>query len=238
MEFLRKSSPAAEISGIAALAEPVRRNLFDFVVRSRGAVSRDQAASGVDVPAHTAKFHLDRLVDEGLLEVEFKRLTGRTGPGSGRPAKLYRRTDRELTVSVPERHYDLLSRILATAVAEATTTDAPVAEVVTRVAREEGVAWGSEVVLPDGLDEVERLASALAGGGYEPWVEVDTMYLRNCPFHRVAQAQTELVCGVNLEFVSGVAIGAGCVALTTQLDPAPGRCCVSAQHADATSATG
>ena len=56
-------------------------------------MGRDQAAQGVGVPTHTAKFHLDRLVDEGLLEVEFRRLSGRTGPGSGRPAKLYRRSD-------------------------------------------------------------------------------------------------------------------------------------------------
>src|SRR5688500_10802149 len=137
------SSLDPSISGVAALAEPVRRDLFDLVARSRTAVSRDQAAETLGIATHTAKFHLDRLVDEGLLEVEFRRLTGRTGPGSGRPAKLYRRTDRELEVSLPERHYDLLSRILAKAVAEATTTGADVGAVVARVAREEGVAWGT-----------------------------------------------------------------------------------------------
>src|SRR5215211_6815059 len=102
----------AAVAGIAALAEPLRRDLFDFVVGAGTAVSREQAAEGVGVPVHTAKFHLDRLVEGGLLEVEFRRLTGRTGPGAGRPSKLYRRTDRELSVSLPERHYDLLSRIL------------------------------------------------------------------------------------------------------------------------------
>ena len=219
------------ISGVAALAEPLRRDLFDLVARSRTAVSRDQAAEGLGIPTHTAKFHLDRLVDEGLLEVEFRRLTGRTGPGSGRPAKLYRRTDRELAVSLPERHYDLLSRILATAVAEATSTGEPVGTIAARVARDVGRAWASDLG-PLDADELERLATALAAGGYEPWIEEQTMFLRNCPFHRVAQEQTELVCGLNLEFVSGVSAGAGCAGVATRLDPGSDRCCVSARLRD------
>ena len=217
-----------DVSGIAVLAEPVRRSLFDFVAHSRTSVSREQAAEGLAIPTHTAKFHLDRLVDEGLLEVEFRRLTGRTGPGSGRPAKLYRRADRELQVSLPERHYDLLSRILATAVAEATTTGEPVGAIAARVAHEEGTEWGASLGEPVDSAEMDRLATALAAGGYEPWVEDQTMFLRNCPFHRVAQEQTALVCGLNLEFVSGVATGAGCPGLTTRLDPGENRCCVSA----------
>ena len=114
-----------DLAGVAALAEPVRRQLYDVVAGADAAVSREQAAQGAGVAVHTAKFHLDRLVDEGLLEVEYRRLTGRTGPGSGRPAKLYRRSDRELAVSLPARQYDLLSRILATAVAAATASGEP-----------------------------------------------------------------------------------------------------------------
>lgn len=223
----------AEIAGIAVLAEPVRRELFDFVARSPGAVSRDQAAQGVSVPPHTAKFHLDRLVDAGLLDVEFKRLSGKTGPGSGRPAKLYRRSDREMAVSVPERHYDLLSRILATAVAESSASGEAVITAVSRVARSEGERWGVQAGELANDDEIDRLAQALARCGYEPWVESETMLLRNCPFHRVAQSQTELVCGLNLEYVTGVASGAACTSLETTLDPSTGRCCVSARHADA-----
>jgi predicted ArsR family transcriptional regulator len=227
-----RSDPESAIAGIAALAEPVRRDLFDLVVRSRTAVSRDQAAETLGIATHTAKFHLDRLVDEGLLEVEFRRLTGRTGPGSGRPAKLYRRTDRELAVSLPERHYDLLSRILATAVAEATASGADVSAIAARVARDEGEAWGTALGDPVPAEELARLASALVPGGYEPWIEDRTMFLQNCPFHRVAQEQTELVCGLNLEFVSGVATGSGCSGLATRLDPGEGRCCVSAVRRD------
>ena len=229
----RPSAPDPDLAGIAALAEPVRRELFDFVADARTAVSREQAAEGVDVPIHTAKFHLDRLVEEGLLEVEFRRLSGRTGPGSGRPSKLYRRTDRELSVSLPQRHYDLLSRILARAIAEATTTGTQVGPLVAQTAREEGEQWGAEAAGTPRevreVSEIERLAWALADGGYEPWVDSGTLYLGNCPFHRIAQAQTDLVCGLNLEFITGVATGLGCAHVAARLDPDDGRCCVSAR---------
>lgn len=129
--------------------------------------------------------------------------------------------------------YDLLSRILATAVAEATTSGAEVGSVVARTAREEGERWGAGSSVPEELDEVERLATALADGGYAPSLEDGTLYLRNCPFHRVAQAQTDLVCVLNLELVSGVAAGLHCERLTTRLDPKDGRCCVSARDAAA-----
>jgi len=108
-----------QASSIGALAEPVRGALYAFVVAQREPVSREQAADGVDVPVHTAKFHLDKLVEEGLLDVEFRRLTGRTGPGAGRPSKLYHRSAREVSVSLPERRYDVVGRILAGGVVRA-----------------------------------------------------------------------------------------------------------------------
>ena len=85
---------AEQVAGVAALAEPVRRDLYRFVVAQAGPVSRDQAGEGVGVPRHTAKFHLDKLVEEGLLDTEFRRLGDRQGPGAGRPTKLYRRSRR------------------------------------------------------------------------------------------------------------------------------------------------
>src|SRR5512139_3630405 len=104
------------VSGVSALAEPARRALYLYVAAQPGPVSREQAAEGCSLPSHSAKFHLDRLVDAGLLEVEFRRLSGRTGPGAGRPAKLYRRGSREVGVSLPDRHYEVPAEILATAI--------------------------------------------------------------------------------------------------------------------------
>jgi predicted ArsR family transcriptional regulator len=218
-----------EIQGVAALAEPLRRQLYDVVARAEEPVSREQAATHAGVPVHTAKFHLDKLVEEGLLEVEYRRLTGRTGPGSGRPAKLYRRTDRELSVSLPARQYDLLSRILAAAVATSTASGEPVSHVAASVARAEGSRFGA-AHSSRARSGLARLADALADGGYEPRVVEGTLELRNCPFHRVAQEQTALVCGLNLEYVGGVCDGLGCDDVETALDPAPERCCVTARR--------
>src|SRR5439155_9153327 len=102
-----------QVAGVAALGDPVRRALYRYVVAQPGPVSRDQAAVGVGVPHHVAKFHLDKLEADGLLEVEFSRPPGRGGPGAGRPAKLYRRASREVAVSLPERRYDLAGRVMA-----------------------------------------------------------------------------------------------------------------------------
>ncbi|HWR49068.1 MAG TPA: helix-turn-helix domain-containing protein, partial [Pseudonocardiaceae bacterium] len=80
-------SREAQISAIAALDEPTRRRLYDYVVRQPAPVSRDDAAAILELPRTTVAFHLDRLVDEDLLDVIYERRTGRTGPGAGRPAK-------------------------------------------------------------------------------------------------------------------------------------------------------
>jgi predicted ArsR family transcriptional regulator len=169
-----------------------------------------------------AAFHLDRLAEEELLAVEYRRPSGRSGPGAGRPAKLYRRTEAEVAVSVPERHYDLLGGLLAAAVAESIDTGAPVREVLHRTAHDAGKTIGTAAV---------GLPAALEDAGYEPRHEErdGAVVLGNCPFHRLAQQYTELVCGVNLQLLRGVVEGTGDSAYLAELDPAPGRCCVRLQ---------
>ena len=102
----------------------MRRALYRWVVTQAEPVSRDQAAAGAGVPRHTAKFHLDRLVADGLLEAEFRRLTGRRGPGAGRPAKLYRRSARQVSVTLPPRQYELAAQIMAAALDRGGTPEA------------------------------------------------------------------------------------------------------------------
>lgn len=109
-----------QIDTVAALAEPLRRRLYEYVVAQPQEVSRDQAAAGVGVDRAVAAFHLDRLVREGLLEASYRRLGSRTGPGAGRPSKLYRRGPAQVTVSLPQREYELAARLLLRAVANAT----------------------------------------------------------------------------------------------------------------------
>jgi predicted ArsR family transcriptional regulator len=213
------------VTKLGALADPVRRALYRFVADQPGAVSREQAADGIDVPRHTAKFHLDRLVDEGLLVTEFKRLTGRTGPGAGRPAKLYRRSPEEVAVSLPSRRYDLAGDVLADAVERSlggTAMDVAIREAATDAGTRAAEAAGT----PDPTtSELDRVAGVLAPFGYEPRVDGDLL-LKNCPFGRLATDHTDLVCGMNLAFVDAVADGLGCTAVRPELDPDPRRCCV------------
>ncbi|TDQ50274.1 helix-turn-helix transcriptional regulator [Actinorugispora endophytica] len=218
---------AAQAAGIGALAEPVRRRLYLYVAGEPDAVSREQAAEGVGVPAHTAKFHLDRLVGEGLLDVEFRRLTGRTGPGSGRPSKLYRRSARQLSLSLPERRYDLAARVLATAVDRAAGGGVPLDEAVRDAAAAEGRRIAAAGTASGG-SELERAADLLARNGYEPRLAADEVVLANCPFDALVREHTALVCGLNLALVQAAVDGIGCSGVGARLDPAPGRCCVKA----------
>ena len=212
-------------AGIGALADDTRRALYEYVVAQAEPVGREQAAVAVGVAQHRANFHLDRLVAEHLLEVEFRRLTGRTGPGAGRPSKLYRRAAREFAVSLPPRRYDLVGDILATAVSRAGAPET-ISSALTEAAREEGRSVGSAA---EGLDTREPLAAmarVLASQGYEPHVRDGVVVLGNCPFDALAHKHTALVCGLNRDFVEGVAEGVGCSQVASCLEPGPGRCCV------------
>src|SRR3954463_10582648 len=133
---------SAQVSAVAALAEPTRRRLYDHVVRQEAPVSRDDAAAAIAVPRATVAFHLDKLVDEGLLDVVYERRTGRTGPGAGRPSKLYRRAACDVAVSLPERRYDLAGGLLAAALDEAQTSGEPPREVLARLAFQRGREFG------------------------------------------------------------------------------------------------
>jgi predicted ArsR family transcriptional regulator len=206
------------VAAVAALDDPIRRAVFDLVTDAAEPVSRDAAAEALGISRRVAALHLDRLADQGLLDFEFRRPPERRGPGAGRPTKLYRRSAEEVAVSVPERHYDVIGALLAAAVAESIATGAPVREVLDRAAYGAGQTIGAEA---------EDLVTALAEAGYEPRPDDGAgVTLRNCPFHRLAQQYTELVCGVNLQLLRGVTESAGADGYRAVLDPAPGCCCV------------
>lgn len=221
---------ASQAAGIGALADETRRALYGFVVTQPEPVGREQAASALGIAQHNVSFHLDRLVDEGLLEVTYRRLTGRSGPGAGRPSKLYRRAEREFAVSLPPRRYDLVGDILAAAVGRV-GDGASLDDALQEAALEEGRELGSTVAQVDRDAPLDAVAGVLSGQGYEPAVESDEVVLSNCPFDRLATRHTELVCGLNRDFVQGVAEGMGCGQVEARLEPAPGRCCVKARVA-------
>jgi predicted ArsR family transcriptional regulator len=220
------------VTTVGALAEPARWRLYQFVAASPEPVSREQAAAGVDMALHSVKFHLDRLVDEGLLDVEYRRLTGRTGPGAGRPSKLYRRADRQVSVSLPERRYELAGDLLAAAVERSLRDGTPVGDTVHEVARAAGVelveghAPKKRRAKGDAESDLALVSDVLSELAYEPRAVEGQLCLNNCPFDRLAEAHTELVCGMNLSFVEGVLAGLEVRTLRPRLEPDPGRCCV------------
>ena len=219
------------IAGIAALDQPLRRELYRLL--AEGEMTRDDAAAVLDVARSVAAFHLDKLVEAGVVAVRFERTSGRTGPGAGRPSKLYRLAEEELSASIPERHYDLAGSLLAAAVAASTTTGRPVRDCLKEAARAAGRRIGDEASdavrgARNHRDRRDGVMAVLAQHGYEPEVARRTeIALGNCPFHRLAEQQRELVCGMNLDFLGGLIEGlASSANLTARLDPQPGYCCV------------
>jgi predicted ArsR family transcriptional regulator len=219
---------AGEVEALAALAEPLRRRLFMAVSASPDGMSRDEAAAELGVARSVAAFHLDKLAAVGVLDVEFRRPPGRSGPGAGRPAKFYRRTANELSFSVPDRRYDVAALLLADAAARASQRGVPVGEEIATVAREFGRSLGA---LQDPPADPRAVADAVAGAleqlGYEPEVEAGTVTLHNCPFHALAERHRELVCAMNLELIDGLIDVLGTDAVAARLQPTPGRCCVT-----------
>jgi predicted ArsR family transcriptional regulator len=221
----------AQAAGIGALADETRRALYDYVVAQSEPVGREQAAAALGIAQHNVNFHLDRLVAEGLLEVEFRRLSGRSGPGAGRPSKLYRRATREFVVSLPPRRYDLVGDILAAAVTRM-SAGVPLQQALNEAAREEGRAVGGAAEGMDASEPLSAVARVLGSQGYEPHLEAGVVVLSNCPFDALAQKHTALVCGLNRDFVQGVAEGLGCSSVSACLEPEPDRCCVKARTED------
>jgi len=216
------STFSRDVNGISALADDLRRDLYLFVASQPEPVGREQAARALGVPAHQAKFHLDRLEEAGLLESEYVRLTGRSGPGAGRPAKTYHRAPDEIAVSLPDREYALAGELMAEAIEETAGSGAPVEDALLLVAHRRGRRIGAGVARRG--RRLEVAAEAIGAFGYEPRLDGDDLVLANCPFHALAATHGRLVCGMNRALLEGVCAEVG--GLDAVLDPGEGRCCV------------
>jgi predicted ArsR family transcriptional regulator len=216
------------VTGIGVLADSVRRRLYRFVCSQDQPVSRDQAAQAVGIARHKAKFHLDRLEAEGLLEADYVRLTGRSGPGAGRPAKRYRRGTKEFAVTLPARDYELAARIMADAIAESARTQTPILDVVNDTA----AVYGSAIAATardhgSSADAaLETVVRVLTEHGYEPRRTGGTVVLANCPFQALAADHTDLVCRLNHALLAGFADSIAADLLEARLERGESRCCV------------
>ncbi len=226
------TSPLDEWRAVTSLGEPTRRAIYDYVVSVGDWVGRDQAADATRLERGTAVHHLDRLAADGLLDVTFQRLSGRQGPGAGRPAKLYRRSRYEFEVSLPPRDYELAGRMLAKAVDRARADGTDITAAVADVAHNEGARIGESIRarLPVSAGKRARrdtVLTALAELGYEPKaIEGGSIVLKNCPFHQLAQTHADLVCGMNLCLLGAAVESAGATDLEVGLVPSEGLCCV------------
>lgn len=203
------------LADLSNLVDPVRRRLYEYVVSRPEPVTREEAAAAIGIGRTLAAYHLDKLTASGLIDAGYARPEGRGGPGAGRPAKQYVAADRELSVSVPARSYLLIAKVLADAVGADASGAARAGAI--KSAREIGrtMATGSD------------LETALRGCGYEPVSTADgDIVLRNCPFHQLSKTHVDLVCGLNLELITGILEGADEVADEAVLAPQDGRCCV------------
>jgi predicted ArsR family transcriptional regulator len=230
----------AAFAAIDVLRDPVRRKLYRIVASSPQEVGRDGAAEAAGVSRSLAAFHLDKLVEAGLLETSFRRTSGRTGPGAGRPAKLYRRAPGERAVSVPPRSYSAAGRLLAEVVDRAGLDRQLNAAARAAGLRDGAAANGSEDESEHGSEGCDSPGSGRGGDGsngdpvallrdrgYQPFHDGDTVRLHNCPFHALAEEYPALICGMNLALVEGLISARSGDRWTVAMDPQPGTCCVT-----------
>ncbi|MGX1160341.1 putative ArsR family transcriptional regulator [Arthrobacter sp. SLBN-100] len=208
---------ANRMAALASLGDEKRRQLFELVVSSPGAVGRDDVAQRAGIPRSTVSFHLDRLVQDGLLAVEFHKPPGKTGPGSGRPAKMYRPVAGEIGASVPDRNYDLAGELMAAAIEKSTAAGEPIDETLP------AESWRLGRAMAEGAATIEDF---LLQTGYRPEPDGDGGFLLpNCPFHRLSDKHPGVVCTMNGAFLQGAA--ARLDASGGRVVPAdvPGHCC-------------
>jgi predicted ArsR family transcriptional regulator len=220
------------IGRLAALSDDLRRRLYVHVRGQAHPVSREQAAAAVGISRKLAAFHLDKLVEQGLLTYDYRRPPGRTGPGAGRPAKVYRPSEVEIELSIPERRYDLMGTLLADAISTA-PPDTPSVPHAVATARDAGHRLGEEIrrerkLRPPGPERALAVAAEiLEAHGFEPYREGREIRLRNCPFHALSHHAPQLVCAMNHAFIDGLVRGIGNDTLDVALEPKPGQCCVT-----------
>ncbi len=213
-----------DVAAVAALEEPTRRRLYEMVSAAAEPVSRDEAAEALDLPRSNAAFHLDRMVEQGLLDVVYARRSGRSGPGAGRPAKLYRRSAREISVNLPERRYDLAGRLLAGAIERAAHTGESAPDILAEHAREAGVELGRSAEPAPTGEILRRL-------GFEPSESNGRIRLGNCPFHALAADYPDTVCRMNLHLLEGMLESVDDAGWVARPDPEPGPCCIRLEQA-------
>ena len=219
---------AADVMAVALLAEPTRQRLYLYLRERKQPVGREEAARHTGVKPRLAAFHLDRMAEAGLLDVEFRRLSGRVGPGAGRPAKVYSVSARSFSVEIPQTRYALAASMMATALS-AGGPRADGAESLQGVATAVGENLGDEIRRQTRTKGARQQAvrSKLKQLGYEPQVQESGEWtMRNCIFSELSISHRELVCPMNAALVTGLLDGAHVSSLHVERRMERPGCCV------------
>lgn len=205
---------------MAALVDRSRRALYEYVRRAGHPVTREEAAAAQGMSRNLTAFHLDKLVESGLLCARYEAPADQPR-GRGRTPKVYEPAGDGVAVTIPERRYELIAEILAAAIVEDTTDAGRTAH---RHARQRGRDLGARARAEGG--DLDGAVAALAALGFEPQTAPGRVLLANCPFHALADRHPALVCGLNHAFVAGLVEGSDLAGARARLDPQPGACCV------------
>jgi predicted ArsR family transcriptional regulator len=135
------------VAALDALSQSELREALLFARAQTKAVSADDVATRFGIHRTVARSRLERLAAAGLLTVSFERRTGRSGPGAGRPTKLYSVPPETEAIEFPERRYDLLLGHLAGQLPAEALTEA-------------GVAFGADLAREAGLGRARGVGKA------------------------------------------------------------------------------
>jgi predicted ArsR family transcriptional regulator len=144
-----------------AIGDPDLRETLLAVRRRPRAASIGEVAEATGVHRNVARRRLERLTAAGLLTAGFERPPGRSGPGAGRPAKVYSAAPETTAIEFPERRYAELVGLLVDAVPADRLTDV-------------GARFGSALAAAAGVEPardrragLERLCSAMGALGFQ-----------------------------------------------------------------------
>lgn len=227
-----ETGPVEGLDLLALLGDETRRAVYFAVRQAPQALSRKDIAGQVGITVRLATFHLEKLLDAGLLTAYYRRPPGRAGPGAGRSAKYYQPADVEVAVTIPPRRYRRLSALLVAGATSAAVGEDPTRAAL-RVARQEGHDDGTglrrarRLRRPGRARILELVTDLLHEQGYEPYRVDDTVALGNCPYDGLARDAPQLVCAVNHSYLEGLLEGLGGGRVPTVLAcRRPRDCCV------------
>src|SRR5438067_1309861 len=102
---------------LEAVGDPGLRAALLWARGQAQPIAADELAAAQGVHRNVARSRLERLVGAGLLVASYERRTGRSGPGAGRPAKIYAVPPQLESIEFPARRYEALMGLLVDALA-------------------------------------------------------------------------------------------------------------------------